>query len=137
MSAPVALGSLCLRFLDLPTLLALRQVSHGLLVDVALHLRRNLVLHIRDFVPSAEMLLRALSFSNGFIVGSVAVDYILRSGGHSARTMDILLPNDSRFGAFLFHLLFAQQGRIVFQQPIGQHPRSDHRFRGVQAIARV
>lgn len=102
-------------FLDLVDLLSLRSSSSYLVLAVERHLHSSLVDLSSSFTPRPRELLSALDWSRGYICGTVAVAFLCRIPPHiwTTSALDVVLPCDEGFNAFLFHLLICQGGRIA------------------------
>lgn len=104
--------------LDLASVLTLRRVSVATQIGVAEHLASYLQDLLRRYLPDPQSFLSALTFSSGYIVGSLAVAFLLRDAAFHPDGIDVVLPHSERFTAFLFHLLTVQHGRLEYHSNI-------------------
>ncbi|KAL1944331.1 hypothetical protein VTO73DRAFT_3516 [Trametes versicolor] len=104
--------------LELASVLTLRRVSVATQIGVADHLASYLQDLLRRYLPDPQSFLSALTFSSGYIVGSLAVVFLLRDAAFHPDGIDVVLPHSERFTAFLFHLLTVQHGRLEYHSNI-------------------
>lgn len=133
-SHTVQVFALVLPSLEMDEVLRLRVLSTSTLQIITTHLGSTLLDLLRSRVPNPEAFLSALSFSEGFVVGSLAVTFLLRQELRPPPEMiDVVLPHNDKFHAFLFHLLIVQNGRMEFNK---SHKRSPPKM-GVAVVAHI
>ncbi len=105
--------------------MVVRQCCTRLLLATARHFTLAITGLASHFVPHPTAFLIALRWSGGYMCGGVAVAFLLQQpiSTWAVPSADVVVPNDHRFHALMFHLLMQQNGRIVYWRS-ASHPEA-------------